>query len=376
MPLYGITHDISGEPSARLARILKVGIGYPKGRAVHVYIDLAGKWAIEVGADKERRIDRYETRGAAEDAYRKAATSAPDRPHPDKFGYFTFLRVGADGSYWPDFDAIEAHGPLPTEVPIVFLDNEPLQQRMESWTASALQCYGDGRDAWRRLPVMPEKGTKPAGRAQLDASGQFSRLDHQCYACGCQWARGDKPTCKPHTRLLFQLEKSPMLGGTCSFDSTGFRSASQLYAALQQIREITGRGSAESGVVAGIPLTLKVQPYRTSHAGKASTQYGVTVVLRPADAVSVVRGAISAADTYRATLSSAPAQLAAPDAEDVEIVDADELDPESEQAPAEPATDPAATAPDATSSASPEPLAEGEIVNVHGVKVGDGDVGF
>ena len=69
-------------------------------------------------------------------------------------------------------------------------------------------------------------------------------------------------------------------GGTAVFDTTGWRSGSNLFSCMEQIRTITGRGNPEEGVVAGIPLRLVLRPYRTSHNGQPSTQYGVSLQLR------------------------------------------------------------------------------------------------
>jgi len=212
---------------------------------------------------------------------------------------------------------------MPNEIGIVFLDNAPLHQQMEWWTAAELKCSGDGRDASRRITAAQGKDEQRiAADAGRDGS-QFFPIHGGCFAMGCKLARGEKPVCKPHTRLSFQLVNAPALGSTVVFDSTGFRSASQLFSSLEQIRTITGRGNPDNGVVAGIPLILKLLPYKTSHNGQPSTQFGVTLHLKAKDAMSLMRTAIGQADEFR--------QLAAPalmieaavreEAETVEVVE-------------------------------------------------------
>lgn len=315
--IVGLTHSPTGKPLVRLVKTLKVGIGYPKGKAIHVFIrpnkpnDL---WVVEIGTGKEVSRQSFQNRKDAEVYYREQWKTAPERGMPGKFGYFTFQRVGIDGSYTPDWDAIEMHGPMPTEIGIVFLDNTPLHQQMEWWTTAELKCSGDGRNAMRRL----SEAKSPAERqAATEASGkgeQFFPIANGCWAYGCQYARGEKPVCKPHTRLNFQLVNAPALGSTCSFDSTGFRSATQLFSSIHQILTITGRGNADEGVVAGIPLTLKLLPYKTSHNGRSSKQFGVTVHLKASDALELMRKVIAAGAEFK-QIAGAPLRLSAPERE-------------------------------------------------------------
>jgi len=310
MPLYGITHDLNGKSFSRLARTLKVGIGYPKGQALHVYIDKQGKWCIESGVGKERKVARYDSKVSAMGSYADLKKSAPERKYPGKLGYFTFQRVGPDGGFTPDWDAIEIHGPMPTEVGIVFLDNDPLRQQMEWWTAAECKCSGDGRSAIRRLSEAKGKLEQSLASEAKARGEQFFPIVNGCFAYGCPLAKGEKPVCKPHTRLQFQLQNAPAFGSTCTYDSTGFRSAIQLHSSMQQILTVTGRGNPAEGVIAGIPLLLKVLPYKTSHGGQPSTQFGVTLHMRAADAIELVRTAITKGQEFKALAASARLQIA------------------------------------------------------------------
>ena len=46
--LYGLTHDpVNRRPMVRQVRMLKVGIGFPKGPNIHAFIAPCGVWVIE-----------------------------------------------------------------------------------------------------------------------------------------------------------------------------------------------------------------------------------------------------------------------------------------------------------------------------------------
>ena len=130
--LYGLTHDPANKkPLTRQVRMLKVGIGYAKGPAIHVYIDREMKWVVEEGTGKNVSRKKFETVVKAKEYYtdrRKIMQADIDRckgqkegsqferKYPGKFPYFSFSRTGIDGSFWPDFEAIERHGSMPTEI--------------------------------------------------------------------------------------------------------------------------------------------------------------------------------------------------------------------------------------------------------------------
>ena len=312
--LYGLTHDLDGTPRTHQVRMLKVGIGYPRGPAIHVYIDRSGKWVVELGVGDKVALKRFDDRGTAKEYYTDQRRRAPIRKYPGKFPYFTFYQIGMDAQYYPDWDAIEQHGSIPTEIEVVFLTNDPLEQTMQWWTAAELKCEGNGKDARRRIELAETDDEKQAAAKAEAAGEQFFPLTNACYACGCKHARGDKAICKPKTRLSFQLAHAPTIGGTCVYETTGFRSGRNLFSCIEQIRTVTGRGDPEQGVVAGIPLILILRPYRTSHKGQPTKQYGVSLQLRAEDAVSLYRKAIQAGDEFQA-ISRVPRQLEAPEPE-------------------------------------------------------------
>lgn len=316
--LYGLTHDpVNRRPMVRQVRMLKVGIGYPKGPNIHVYIARSGEWVIEEGVANSKQPKRtsFKTMAEAKAYYTERRRSVPERSYPAKFPYFTFLRIGMDGGFVHDFEAIERHGSMPTEIEVVFLNDAPLEQSMQWWTAAELKCEGNGIDARRRLDLAVTEEEKKLAETARKAGEKFFSIIDGCHMRGCPYSRGKDnkaPLCKPHSRLMFQLAYNPTLGGTAVFDTTGWGSGANLFSCLHQVRSITGRGDADIGRVAGIPLQMVLRPYRTSHNGQPTTQYGVSLQLRAADAQSLVRNVIEKADEFL-RITGTPLLLEAPD---------------------------------------------------------------
>ena len=323
MPLYGVTHDIeTGEALTKLAKVLKIGIGYPRGPAIHAYISRDGKWTVEWwsfprGEKPKRGVQTFDTRKEAEGFYRTERPKTSEAPYPRRLPYFTFLRIGPEGDFVHDFEAIEQAGPLPVEVPIVFVNNDPLAQAFEMWTAAELKCHGDGRDAERRIAMATAEQKHVADKCAAEGRAFFPILGG-CHAFGCPYSRPDshdKTACKPHSRLSFQLRNTIRLGGTCCYDTTGFRSAAWMFSSLQAFRQITGRGDPDKGTVAGLPIVMKVQPYRTSHAGKPSVQHGVSLEMKAKDVLVLIADMQATSDQYRSMIGAAARQLGAPSVE-------------------------------------------------------------
>lgn len=311
--MYGLLHETSGLPRDHRVRILRVAIGAPKGPDVHAFIDGAGKWTLQVGHYQEKKRvakeHKFDDRAACEAAYVEARKTAADCLYPRKFAYFTFLQLRHDGKYWADFNAIEQHGSFPTSIDVVFLENEPLTAEYQWWTAAELKCHGNGVDA-ERVPAEAKNEPEKKAAAEAAKTGErFFPMVGQCATRGCPVPLGDKPMCKPHTRLYFQLVNDVRLGGSCSFDTTGKRSTQQLYSCIRQIKAMTGRGNPDNGTIAGISLKLVVRPYRTNHKGQPATQYGVSLERRGQNMVDLVRQLNAAADEYQqAARLQAPAR--------------------------------------------------------------------
>jgi hypothetical protein len=342
--MYGLLHAPDGSVIERQVRVTKVSFGVPKGPDVHVAIKVdqqnkALRWIVEVGKyNGKKRIGEdargFTTKDEAKAFYRDIRKAAPQREYPRKLPYFTFLRMGIDGDYQHDFEAIEHHGPLPTELDVIFLSNEPFESSYQWWTAAELKCEGDGLDARRKLSEAKTPAEQQLAEAARANGERFFPILGGCYTMGCPYPRMDKPQCKPHGRLHFQLQHSPRIGGTCTYDTTGFRSISQLYSCIQQIKAMTGRGRPELGMIAGIPLKLVMRPYKTSHNGVPSVQFAVSLEFRAPTAMEVVRSLNTHSAEFQSVAKIAPAarQLSAAATEQPTVVDPEVVD-EPEQQP-------------------------------------------
>ena len=324
-PMYGLTHEGDGTPRVIEPKTTKVGIGLAKGKAIHVYLDMAGKWVVMVGKDPKR----FETKVEAKAFYRQAKPNAPERAYPQRLPYFTFSRIAPTGDHEPDWDAIESHGPLPVEIDLVFTKDEPLAASYQMWGSSERKCEGDGINAMRVISMASTDAEKDlADEAERNGEKYFP-IVNGCYTRGCPYGKGqgDKPpACKPHGRLLFQLLNAPRLGGTAYFDTTGWRSISQLFSCISTFKAVTGRGDAANGFVAGIPLKMVLRPYRTQHNGKATTQYGVALEFRADSAFDLKRQLIEHGVAFR--LADVGLRQLAPAPDPVDIAPGDDDVPE------------------------------------------------
>ena len=282
--LYGVLHEPSGRRIMRQVRVLKVGIGVPTGPDVHVWIDQNHQWCVEVGTyvngKRQSQVKRLAQRADAEAFYAQQRRTAPERNAPRKLPYFTFLRTDSQGKFVHDFDTIELHGPVPTEIDIVFLNEQAFGASFQAWSTSKLLCEGNGIDARRNVDWPQSPDERALAEQARKQNQRFFPILGGCYTGGCRFAIGDKRQCKPHGKLTFQLTNAPTLGGSCQFDTTGFRSIAQLAGSLDQIRLMTGRGSPEAGSVAGIPLKFVLRPYKVQVGEKSSIQYGVSLEFR------------------------------------------------------------------------------------------------
>lgn len=308
--LFGITHQADGSPIIRESKVLKVGIGIPKGRGLNVFIRNDGRWYFTIarkegGKVVEKTIEKgLGSRKEAEDFYRQYYKTAEVVNRPRKLGYFTFTRPvpQQDGSevFEPDWDAIEAHGPTPREIDIVFLDDSPFDGAYQMWSTSQLQCRGDGMVAQRVLELAANDQEKELARQAKENGERYFPIIGGCWTNGCSYSKpvvkGDKEypsPCKPGGDLKFQLANNIRVGGTAYYHTTGFRSISQIFSSLERIKALT------NGRVAGIPLKMVLRPYRTKHNGQTATQYGVSIEFRAQDIGSVQRNLIQQAWKFR-----------------------------------------------------------------------------
>ena len=275
--LYGLTHTEEGVPIIRESRLLKVSIGLPRGKALNVWTvnqDGKLKWKVVRGFKRDAmKTWTFDTRNQAETFYAQNIGDAPICNYPRKIPFYTFTRpvLGEDGieTFLPDFAAIEAHGACPTEIDVVFFDDNPFNGAYQFWSTSELKCKGDGINAMRVLTMAP-----PEVQKQLAGEKYFNIVDG-CWTRGCQYAQKE---CKPGGDLKFQLANNIRLGGTAYFHTTGYRSISQIFSSLERIKTLT------RGRLVGLPLKMTLRPYKvTPPDGQPTTQYGVSLELRAED---------------------------------------------------------------------------------------------
>ncbi len=324
--LYGVTHDIqTGQPIVREPKLLKVSIGAPKGKAILVYTqrtDTQGqvKWWIKVGTSKDAKDHSFNTRQEAEFAYQNLFQSAPETKYPRKLPFFTFTRPTAEGQMEPDWDAIEAHGPMPTEIDVVFMSDQPFEAAYAMWSATELRCKGNGVDSERLVRFIGEDKTatpeeKQIAEIALSLKAQRTVLLDNCWAKGCRFSQPyvangkEYPSpCKPSGDLKFQLANKLRVGGTAYFHTSGFRSIQQIFSALQIFRTLTGRGDPSQGRLAGLPFRMVIRPYKTKHNGQPATQYGISLEFR-AETVAQLRQKLLEESLNFYTIAAPPRQI-------------------------------------------------------------------
>ena len=305
--MFGLTHDTDGNAIIREARILKVGIGLPKGKAINVWIHNDNKWRVRIGyKPDDSKTMSFESAKQAEEFYRANLAKAPTCPYPRKIGFFTFTRpVIDDGGeiFEPDWQAIEAHGPMPTEIDIVFLDDQPFSGAYQMWSTAELKCRGDGINARRVLAMAATDEEKALAQEAKQNGEKYFPIIEKCWTCGCPYSResaeGKPSPCKPGGDLRLQLARNIRVGGTAYFHTSGYRSIGNIFSSLERIKTLTG------GRLSGIPLKMVLRPYKTKHDGQAATQYGVSLEFRAEDVEALRKNLIEQAWKFR-SVAEAP----------------------------------------------------------------------
>jgi Recombination directionality factor-like len=319
--LIGITHNPQGQPIIREPRVLKVGIGLPRGRCVSIYIH-QGKWHIRYGVWEKtggkdklvmKTFAKCETRKQAEDYHAANYEKAAVADRPQKLPFFTFSRrtiTEVDGKtvecFEPDFQAIDQHGECPREIDIVIMNDQPFIGEYQMWTATELKCHGDGLLAER---VLSMGNDSLPGWSNAKAEGRRHFHIEPCWTNGCPFAQETSKNgktypaaCKPSVTLTFQLAKNLRIGATSYFHTTSIRSSYQIFSALETIRMAANRVGAS---LVGLPLKMILSPFRTNHNGQPATQYGVSLELRAED-MAVLRNRLAESVWEPKKIASAP----------------------------------------------------------------------
>lgn len=255
MRLYGILQDAqTGDSLVKPTRNLKLSIGLP-GRApdIHARIDPTGEWVIQAGA----KSAKYKSRQGAEDAYTAGLKTCGQRSAPKKLPYFTVTRLAADGGQLADFGAIEALGPVPTQVELALFgrqEEDVCVAQYEMWSKTELRCKGDGRDC-DRLVTLAVGDQQAAAQAAQAASQRYFKIPGGCWGLTpCKYWKADGG-CKPHMSLRFQLANFPILGGCAGYETTSFKSIRIVAAQVEQIFQQFPHPN-------GLRVTLSMHPYK------------------------------------------------------------------------------------------------------------------
>jgi hypothetical protein len=206
MPIYGVTHKTDGTAILRRSVMTKIAIGLPP-------------------KDKN--------------------------DHPKRLDHFIFQKKAQRGSgmsaevVWEvDEEKTKHYGGNCREVEIILLDNNPdtvLRTEYAWWTASQKKCWGDGESATRRTPENPR-----------------GEEWHPCANDGCEDVEQDG-RCRPSGDLYFLLADYPTLGTICKLHTSSYQSIRELYAALQDMRGVTG------GRLMGLKVKLLVRPEKNAY---------------------------------------------------------------------------------------------------------------
>ena len=336
--MIGITHDEDGNPIVEMPKILKVGIGLSKGKAITAWMNRDSKkpWSILVGYNEQnRKRHDCESKEAAIAKFEELYESAPMCSYPRKLPYFLFTvgTTAADGSqiFKPDWDAIEAHGPTPKSIEVVFMSDDPISgpgTGYRMWSATELKCKGDGIDALRVLS-MAETPEEKALAAKAKADGEkYFPIVNGCWTRGCKYAlpvldsKGNpKKQCSGHMDIVFQLPVMFKIGGVSYLHTTSDRTARNVSGTLEVIKKMN------KGRVSWIPMTMTVVPFKTNVGGKPGQAF--MIVLQPTS--EETKKLLSQFRTNMTQLGSPVAdnrQIQAPDQGVVEpeILDSDEDD--------------------------------------------------
>src|SRR5581483_8601286 len=341
--MFGITHEPDGSLILREAKVLKVGIGLPRGRGLNCWIHNDGLWYFRMAVKGDNKIEfktvgKLKTRKEAEQFYHDNYAKAEMVNYPRKIGFFTFTRpvLQQDGTeiFEPDFEAIEAHGIMPTEIDVVFLDDNPFNGAYQMWSSSELKCKGDGVNAMRVLSMADTAQDKQlVEEAKQRGEKHFPIIDG-CWTCGCPFSQESvddrgrtlPSPCHPGGDLKFQLAKNIRVGGTAYFHTSGIRSITQIFSSIERIKALTG------GRLAGIPLKMVLRAYKTKHNGQPATQYGVSLEFRAEDIESLRKNLIEQAWKFRQIAEPTPPRRMIEASAEPAYVEDDEDTPFSAQA--------------------------------------------
>ena len=204
-----------------------------------------------------------------------------EKGHPRRLDHFVFKRRtlrGQEAVWVPAADIAQVYGDNPTEIGIVFLNDDPrevLRTEYAFWTTGTCKCHGElvqianghgvrfEMQAIRRTKDHPEGEPWPGNYRYLDGAKKGQQVE----PCGDGCPDLERGDCKPSGDLYFLLEKYPVLGSICRLHTSSYRSIRNLSNGLMQIRRLNG------GHLTGVKAILKATPERVSYAGADGTRH-------------------------------------------------------------------------------------------------------
>ena len=196
--------------------------------------------------------------------------------HPRRLDHFVFKRRtlrGQDVVWEPAPDISKVHGEKPTELGIIFLNDDPrevFRTEYALWAPSGCKCRGElvqiangggiryEMRATRRTQTHPEGEDWPGNYKYVDGSKKGQPVE----PCGDGCPDLERGDCKPSGDLYFILEKFPTFGAICRLHTSSYRSIRNLSNGLMQIRRLNG------GTLSGIKAILKASPEKISYSAR------------------------------------------------------------------------------------------------------------
>jgi len=201
--------------------------------------------------------------------------------HPRRLDHFVFKRKslrGQDVVWEPAPDISKAHGEKPTQLGIIFLNDDPrevFRTEYALWASSGCKCRGElvqianggglcyEMRATRRTQKHPEGEEWPGSYKYVDGPKKGQPVE----PCGDGCPDLERGDCKPSGDLYFILEKFPTFGVICRLHTSSYRSIRNLSNGLMQIRRLNG------GSLSGIKAILKASPEKISYSDHDGTRH-------------------------------------------------------------------------------------------------------
>ncbi len=201
--------------------------------------------------------------------------------HPRRLDHFVFKRKtlrGQDVAWVPAPEIAQAHGEKPTELGIIFLNDDPREvfpTEYALWTPGGCKCRGElvqiangnaihfEMQATRRTQKHPEGEAWPGNYKYIGGPKKGQPVE----PCGDGCPDLERRDCRPSGDLYFILEKFPIFGAICRLHTSSYRSVRNLSNGLMQIRRLNG------GHLTGIKAILKASPEKIWYADRDGTRH-------------------------------------------------------------------------------------------------------